>query len=78
MTPYGESVMIEKGDAPEGYIAIPKSAIQSEHDPFNFNQNYCNFCDHRKPCIDGVIHPCMSYARKDGISVLFKKVLDKK
>ena len=64
LTPYGQQVMIDEKEAPDGYSPIPKAAIRGQ-------TNYCNACDWRSKCSSA--YPCMSDKRKDGISVVFKK-----
>jgi hypothetical protein len=60
-----EMIMVDSDDAPEGYIAVPKSSIQ------NHGKNLCESCDWREIC-SATICSCMSYGRKDAIGVVFK------
>jgi len=58
---------------PSGFYLAEKSEVSSWG-----SENICHFCDFRKRCIAGTDgdldnYPCMSYSRRDGRSVLFKK-----
>lgn len=66
ITPLGQQHLIDQKETPEGYKAIPK-------DTLNTTDNICNHCDWRKECQKNASVSCMSYSRKDGIGVLFKK-----
>ena len=70
MTLKTEYVLIDKNDAPDGYEPIPKNAVVREGS--NRNVNICRSCDWRPDC-DGNKYSCMSYKRKDGIGIVFKK-----
>lgn len=58
---------IDQGNVPPGMMAIRKDSLTT-HD------NICNHCDYRRGgCQDDgpSLIRCMSYARPDGIGVLF-------
>jgi hypothetical protein len=76
------SHLVDKKEAPEGYYPVPKDDVQ----PNSFSvtsssrqkqDNICNYCEWRKECCalvkDSKYVSCMSYNRKDGIGVVFKK-----
>ena len=70
-------------EAPEGYFAVPKSAVAGD-------RNICDYCEWRRQCNDDSVrkdvpaHRCMSggvilpggraVTRADGASVLFRKL----
>lgn len=74
--------LLDKNEAPKGFYAIPKDFVETP--------NVCNSCDAKNLCQvnkdDWCLHNrCMSYeitafkdgktyARKDGVSVVFKKL----
>lgn len=58
---------VDRAEAPAGYYAYPKSACSHERG------NLCRQCDWREDCTASVMS-CMSYGRKDGVSVVFKRV----
>lgn len=64
---------VNQDECPEGFKAIPKDDVVP---PFgeNKNLNVCTKCDWRKQCQANASVPCMSYARKDGVGVVFQKV----
>jgi len=58
---------INSSDSPEGYHPIPKDTVPQY-------KNICEFCDWRKDC-NGFLFSCMADKRKDGIGVVFKKIV---
>ena len=72
LTEHGQTVMVDRNDAPKGYYPVPKDVVHpiNELSP-NRNENICKACDWRPNCSG--INPCMSDKRADGISVVFKK-----
>jgi hypothetical protein len=62
----GVCIYLDKTEAPKGYYAVEKDSIKS-------NENVCHFCEWRKDCNANVCS-CMSYNRKDGVGVFFKKL----
>jgi len=62
---------VDPNEAPPGYRAVAKTAV---YDSLNVAcpPNLCRKCDWRSKCSGE--HPCTSYRRKDGQSVVFKKV----
>lgn len=72
--------ILDKNDAPSGYIAVLKTDAR----PKGSDENFCRFCDWRPECQKGShAARCMPYPavlqdgslweRKDGCSVVFKK-----
>lgn len=63
---------VSQEETPEGYKAVPKDDVV---DPLgmNANMNVCSKCDWRKVCQVAPTVSCMSYSRKDGVGVVFKK-----
>lgn len=69
--------ILDKYEAPPGYIAVEKDSLG----PFETVGNYCRHYDYRPHC-DGLVR-CMEtgvvrpdgsiLTRKDGVSVVFKK-----
>jgi hypothetical protein len=71
LTVHGQTVMVNRDDAPKGFYPVPKEVVHPLNElSLNRNENFCHFCDWRPAC-DGRIK-CMSYSRADGISVVFK------
>lgn len=73
--------ILDPSDAPPGYIAV----LKTDACPKDSNENCCRFCDWRPECQKGShTARCMPYpvvltdgslwVRKDGCSVVFKKV----
>jgi len=67
---------VNKNEAPAGFYATEKP-------PFSkVQQSICRICDWREQCCNPSTdfslpqHKCMSYARKDGVGVIFKKVIE--
>jgi hypothetical protein len=71
-TVLGLETMTDKKDAPDGYRPVPKDSLVCDSRG-NVSGNICNHCDWRKDC-DAKKFSCMSYNRKDGIGVFFKKI----
>ena len=68
ITVTGQYTLIDQKETPNGYKAIPKDSIDTSYG------NICNHCEWRKECQKNASVSCMSYNRKDGIGVLFKKI----
>jgi len=66
---------VDKDEAPLGYYAAPKNDVRPSENLLspNRNENVCRLCDWRPHCNKS--HPCMSYDRADGFSVVFKNVI---
>lgn len=64
---------VNQEQAPQGYKAVPKDDVVDSLG-FNSNINVCSKCDWRKECQKNASVPCMSYARIDGVGVVFQKV----
>ena len=66
---------LNEKEAPAGFYAEKKPAFSE------VNQSICRACDWREHCCDPSTnfnlphHKCMSYARRDGVGVIFKKAL---
>lgn len=68
--------MVDRNEAPKGYYAVKKEDYNSAT-----SQNYCKSCDWRKNC-DSKVMRCHGgevgkdsvAPRKDGESVIFKKI----
>ena len=60
---------VDEKEAPKGYIPVLKSSVVKD------NSNVCNYCDWRTDfSISSSVCSCMSDKRKDGCSVVFKKI----
>lgn len=65
--------MLDKDEAPAGYVAVPKAEAKPSD-----GSNICRACNWRKTCQDSATdfnvpgHRCMSYSRADGVGVVFK------
>ena len=64
-------------EAPMGFTTLLKDELPGRTGDRR-NENICNWCDARKLCQENkdnwcVKNPCMSYKRKDGRGVVFKK-----
>lgn len=62
--------IIDKTEAPNGFYAFPKDFVETP--------NVCNICDAKQLCQENkddwcLNNRCMSYSRKDGVGVVFKK-----
>lgn len=70
----------DSSETPEGYYPVPKSTIREAerngYNSFKRPANICRQCDWRSACSASVCG-CMSYNRKDGVSVVFKTQLIK-
>lgn len=75
------SGIIDKNEAPEGYYAVEKDSLGT----FEIVGNYCRHCDFRPHCVAGnskvrcmqepaIRHDGSIWERKDGCSVVFKRV----
>lgn len=73
--------ILDASDAPPGYLAV----LKTDACPKDSNENCCRFCDWRPECQKGShAARCMPYPavlqdgslweRKDGCSVVFKKI----
>lgn len=60
--------LVDVNDAPKGFHPVSINTVLAP----NSNENKCNHCDWRKNC-SATICSCMSYKRKDGVGVVFKK-----
>ena len=66
---------VNKKEAPTGFYAAKKPSFSE------IKQSICRACDWQKQCCDPLTdfslpqHKCMSYARFDGVGVIFKKVI---
>lgn len=64
---------INKLEAPAGFYATEKPSFES------VGESICRHCDWRSDCCNPSTdfklknHKCMSYARADGIGVIFKR-----
>lgn len=60
---------LNKHEAPDGYVAVPKG---------NINDNACNKCDWKDNCnyekALGGEGACLAILRKDRVSVYFKRI----
>lgn len=65
----------DNSEAPEGYYPVPKSSVRFSGE--RRNENICRRCDWRPYC-SAAVCGCMSYNRKDNISVVFKVNIIKK
>ena len=65
---------MDLNEAPKGFFPYPKKEVYvpSPTSPTG-SMNLCIACDWRSKC-DAKVCSCMSYNRKDGISVVFKKL----
>ena len=67
---------LNKNEAPAGFYATPKPSFT------DVGQSICRVCDWRIQCCDPLTdfslpqHKCMSYARRDRVGVIFKRVLN--
>lgn len=60
---------VDENEAPEGYKAVPKSATNGSIQGYNI----CRDCDYRPTCQTISVNNCADYARKDNVSVVFKR-----
>jgi len=57
-------------EAPEGYAPVTKASLK---DGEGNCDNFCNHCDWRRDCSKAICS-CAAHDRKDGMSVVFKKI----
>jgi hypothetical protein len=66
-------LVLDAAEAPDGFHAVPKAGINRVE-----KDNICRYCDARDLCQQDKDswcrgNPCMGYARRDGVGVVFKK-----
>jgi hypothetical protein len=69
---FANPIGVNENEAPEGFIAVPKTKFWGHGDNYNtggcYGDNLCNHCDWRKQCNDPKVdklaygHRCMSHA----------------
>lgn len=60
---------VDENEAPEGYRAVRKSETNGSIQGYNI----CRDCDYRPTCQTMSKNICADYARKDDVSVVFKR-----
>jgi hypothetical protein len=63
---------LDAKEAPEGYVAVEKETVRQ----YPTTPNWCSLCEYRKTCQTAVVlPPCRTDTRKDGCSVVFKRLV---
>lgn len=70
---YFSTNFVNPSEAPKGYYAVSKKSFYDLVGIKPRVTNICTECDWRKDCSASVCS-CMSYNRKDKMSVVFKKL----